>query len=528
MQFTDLSAELLSLIVSCLKQTPDRGRLASYTTICAGFRDAIEAETFSDLSITSDELQMLYEFMERRQQRRAILGFLRLSVVLPTYSDQACGWYERKPDQDRNDESFTESMRKLFRVLSKCDRMTKASPIDVSLERIYSPMDPPHRSREKRKADQFAYELGQRRDLFEHRYEHSYIHLLAAQDLPEIRRVRSLAILKSGGSRNLDSAIGLMLGRLLPNLESINLYFNDEERKYARRRHLLRKGLCEAIPHWRPSRVTKLHLALRHSPPSNEDFRNSDMRDDAGSDQLSRCLGQFIQASNLVDVKLHGPICIGLDLFCASEGAGKRWLNLQTFHVDVSSVRPDGGWYLVRDPEPPTNQDESSDDGEDEDEHVPDHWRSPTPSSLSSSDFDSDDSFFEEVESQRPPDTFRPKRHARQIGEEPCKTFRTYPTPEAEALLEAATRMIANSKTLKIFQIDIWAESCRRTEYEKRSFGFTFARKGTSHFLDEREKDAERNRVWWEAPRNWIMNEKWKELWSEIFGEGETIRWTEW
>ena len=227
MPFTDLSAELLALIVSYLKQTPDRGRLASYTTICAGFRDAIEAETFSDLSVTSDELETLDGLMEHRPQRRAILGFLRLSVVLPTYSDQACGWYERKPDQDRNDESFTESMRKLFRVLSKCDRITKARPIDLSLERIHSPMDPPHRGQEKRKADQSAYELGQRRDLFEHRYEHSYVSLLAEHDLLEIRRVRSLAILKSGGSRNLDSAIGPMLGRLFPNLESINLYFND-------------------------------------------------------------------------------------------------------------------------------------------------------------------------------------------------------------------------------------------------------------------------------------------------------------
>lgn len=528
MSFNDLSAELFALIVSHLKRDPGPVRLAPYSTISAAFSDAVEAETFSRLCLDSDMLQYLDDALQRRPQRGGYLGALEFEVILPSYPEQAYRWYERKADRDKNNESFTQSIKRLFDILSKWDGLIRARPVSLSLSRAYSPTDTEFLERlgwePYRRPSGNPVQKVPMYDLFDPRYEHSYVRLLAAQHLPTLHRVKSLTMRMCRDSRYLAPAVGPMLGKSLPNLSSVLFVLCDHERKYPRRRKQLRQEFCEAFQSWDLARVTDLNLTLCHPPPCNEDFENADVRDKGGIDPLSVKLGRLMHSPNLVHVQLSGPMCVGPDIFRFLSGSAKQWPSLQTSSIHISSVRPDGGWYFIPHPNPPPAEDERVVEEEGEEGPLPDHLQDYYPSSSSSdSDFDPNDSASEEAESQRPADTFDPELHDLQTGEKPYNHFRLYPSPEVEALYEDAFRALMAMPKIKKFQVDMDVGS-RNAPVSPQGFGFTFTRKGTKQF-DGDDDYMDQNRVWWEPLDGWVLSEKWKKMWEGILGKGGVVKW---
>lgn len=110
--------------------------------------------------------------LDRNTPRRKVLRSVSFKVVLPTYDDDARARFEREPDQKQNDEVFGSAkltIVRLFAILKACDDDARNKPVNVSIDAPYAPSDADTGGERS-----LACELGQRRGLFQHRYDHSY------------------------------------------------------------------------------------------------------------------------------------------------------------------------------------------------------------------------------------------------------------------------------------------------------------------------------------------------------------------
>lgn len=110
---------------------------------------------------------------------------------------------------------------------------------------MYSLSDPPYREgvdlHEQRRDAEMA---GGRKDLFERRYEHSFLRLLRADELPPISRISTFEnAMDLCFERRIEGASLAGIGAKMPNLESVVWFINDDEKKFpeVRRMHRFRE-----------------------------------------------------------------------------------------------------------------------------------------------------------------------------------------------------------------------------------------------------------------------------------------------
>lgn len=99
---------------------------------------------------------------------------------------------------------------------------------------MYSLSDPPYREgvdllRERRDS-----EIARGpNDLFERRYEHSFLRLLRADELPPISRIsRFENSIDLCFERRIEGASLAGIGAKMPNLETVGWFINDDEKKF--------------------------------------------------------------------------------------------------------------------------------------------------------------------------------------------------------------------------------------------------------------------------------------------------------
>ncbi|KAK5138499.1 hypothetical protein LTR08_000085 [Meristemomyces frigidus] len=397
---TSLEALPLELVASVIdflagpRRDPDE--LAPYATISAKWQQAIEQQTYASLDIKSLDLESFERFVSNSHaHRRAALRTIGFTVVLPAYSDAACACYEKDSDKQLNNEVFSEAIARLFKALEACEDVYKPGPITLRIHESYALSDLRHRGAEKYAADVRAYEVGGREDLWEHRYEHSYLRLLDFGDFPYLGRVNELSVC-ANGSRSVEPAVAVALATRLPNLATIFWRLNDCESKFTGLRTRLRYDFGQSLQTLDLQSAKSLHLQLLHVPPCDHDFVVADVRgsDAAPCDSLSASLRSFIQGSNLTKITLGGPICLDAGIFRKRQ---PFWPSVQFVCVDFSTIRPDGAWYFDRDASAPLESPSDESDVSSEPE--------------SSSGYDSSDSFFKvDVEV---PDTYNERKEER-------------------------------------------------------------------------------------------------------------------
>lgn len=528
MSFSDLPLEVLDSIVQTLAAD---GKLAQYASISSPFQGVVEQRLFSSLDLSSLDLEDFSATIERHPHRKAALRNITFAVVLPTYTDKECSWFETDSDKTANNEAFTAAVSHLFRILSSCDDADRSRPISLFLGRVYSPMDMSQRKPEKLAADKLAHVTSQRHDLFQHRYEHSYIQLLHPESVPAVLRVKTINICTET-SRCLAPATAANISSKLTGVETIEWNLFDAERKYRDLRISLRQEFTQALKSLRCEHAKSLKLNLAHGPPSNQGYTSFDIRleDSKPVDGFSAQLGEFLRMSNLVKINLGGPICIGPEIFRVVKQEGLSWACLQEFFVTISPVRPDGGWYFDRGATDPGGDDEEEDNDDDEAEYVRMaawHGRDvDADTESSSSGYDSDESFFEDTD--RPPDRYNESRERYRQGMSPVRSFRTIPSPSLEELLQAAAEATPHMPALRTFSVGAGVEPSARTKFDPQMFEFVFAAAGYDNWMDQEVDDQNHRRLTWVTPREWKPSQRLAETWQKVLGDDGLVRYQQW
>jgi hypothetical protein len=530
-----LPPELLGRISLLILAQQDR--IAKYATISRAWQHTIEHQTFSHLALVNDELNLFKSAVleSTYECRRLAVRHVDFSVNLPSYDDHACGRFERQADRHLNDQVLSKALAALFVALKMLDVGGRRQPVGLHFRDFYSAMDRDRRERSNLEADMVARRRGQRHDLFDLRYRDTYLQLLNPENIPQLYNVASLTV-AGNGKRKLAPAIVAGLMSRLPDLAAVDCSFWDNERRRPDRRRHLRSQLAEQLEKLSaPKQLGKFSLIFVNRPPSNSNFVDADVRGSfypPQTDDLSTALRLFTKgAPCLTNLVLGGPISVDPELFKSSDQTDadteKRWEALESFNLCLSPIRPDGGWYIELDSERDTeSSDEEEEDIWQEDDDDTDYgYRS----GVSSSSFDSSDSFF--ATDQLPPDGYGyedEKRDERLNGDEPSTSnFRTKPTLELEALFLAAAIAASQMPMLKHMRVGLEIGPSGRTNQRSRRLGFEYRTANDLSSSNRTDKSGVRQ-LKWQAPRDWRMNERLKSQWTSLIGDNDIIEYDEW
>ena len=254
----NLSQEIINLVASYLQRwehedqvnISERGRalLPAYATISQSWQYAIEGQTFREIAVKSTEIDDFSRIVVNH--RRKMLRRLEINVILPTYTDKACAKFETEKDKQSNNQVFTKAIKDLLAVLRfwHDEFQTAGNDSDATIEQplrlcigdCYSPKDGRYRGWEKYQEDRNERESGRRHDLFQHRYESSFLQLESLEGIQEIPQISSFH--RSAGSRNIEPRSLAIIASKFPNLDSFRWRLEDNESRDPRSKQQTRFG----------------------------------------------------------------------------------------------------------------------------------------------------------------------------------------------------------------------------------------------------------------------------------------------
>lgn len=505
MSLHDLPPELTARVLEYLAQqevvldrVESKPHISQYACTSSSIQCAVEQHLFSRLSLNSDDTSAFERSVSRSPRRQALLRTVSFTPILPVYNEIACSRFERQADQQANNEALTAATSTLYAALRGC---IKLSSITVNVP--YSPTDNCEDRRARYINDRLAYMLGKKVDIWERRYAQSLLQLQVPVDVPPISGVKTFS-LSGDGPRYVTPSSALALLRCHPRVEVLTLNVDDNERKRPELRVQLRTDFASDLSITLCPALRCLNLSYRYEDPSDQRFANQDVRGahrGGQADAFSTSLRQFlIAAPNLEIVNLGGPICIDKSLFESSDStfSETRWLGLHELHIDMSAVRPDGGWYLDEDTdipreEPSRQTSRALGEVDDNDGDL---------DSDSESSVFSDNSFFAQDELQ--PDDFDPHKEALRAGDAYILGFRFRPNATFEKVLEAMTR-VADLNKVTHLSLRMGVPGCPRTD--QRAEMFELELEARRSLESSAEGAAPGSNLYLRVPREWQMSD---------------------
>lgn len=258
-----LSPELLAIIISFLPKSC----LPLLSTVSQTWQVAIERLTMSAIHLKSTDLAA-FATVFAQGHRRLALAQLHYDAILPSYSDRRCARFERDRDKALNNEALTVAIHDLFSLLHSWEHQAAAvgnqnpdgvgataittrgewgvtaRPISLTMN-AYSLSDAPYRE---------GVAVGLQRvnevmaDFFELRYEHSFLKLLRADELPPISRISTFITTEALCiHRRIEGASLAGMGAKMPNLETVEWWVHDDEKRYPDLRRIHRFGELEVF-----------------------------------------------------------------------------------------------------------------------------------------------------------------------------------------------------------------------------------------------------------------------------------------
>ncbi|KAJ0161527.1 hypothetical protein CTA2_6076 [Colletotrichum tanaceti] len=335
-----------------------RGRpphpLAPVAAVSRRLQTAVERLTFRSIKITSDELTRFDKLLT--PPRRRHLASLTVTVLLPPYDDAAARRAESPEERIANDESYSRGIAALFGVLHGWeaeDSGTIACRLALFINHPESPSDNPWRFNYAPWGDASPEEDG----IYEGRYLHSYIRLLGSHALPTLERVKQLAMLRPDdryGHRNTCPRVPIDLASKMPNLESVKLSMDDDEKRFPDMRARHRREAAEAIGKLSLPALNKADLDFFVRRQRDERARPPALHDPGVPDPLSAVICEFSQS--LVSLKVSGVFDESLVRPIGHLG-GTPWPSLRFLDIKLLITTPAGGWYFTkRDDVPPQPQ----------------------------------------------------------------------------------------------------------------------------------------------------------------------------
>lgn len=319
--------------------------LAPLATVSRRLQVAVERLTFRYIEISSEGLGRFEDIFTF--SRRRFLKSLIFTAILPSYDDAARLRAESPADRAANDASYSQAVQALFRILNSWETEDpKGTDSHMTLV-IKHPESPSDLSWPSDLAPWWG--VGgptERCCIHEGRYLHSYIDFLHADELPTLQGVKKLVMLEPGeryGYRNVRPIVPFLLASRMPNLESIELTADDNEKRFPDVRKRNRDEMAQfirslSLPNLRHARLKFYHRNYRNekaTPPALHE---------PGSDPLSLALCQL--SLRLVDLVVTG--IFDESILRPLQGLSEAtWPNLRYLHIEIQATTPSGGWYFT-------------------------------------------------------------------------------------------------------------------------------------------------------------------------------------
>lgn len=370
----ELPVELFDIIAS-FSRTSDLPRLS---TVSRAWQSTVERFTMREIHIKSTDLQDFSNVFVHPNRRAALIN-LSYDVVLPAYSERQCARFETGQDKQRNNETLTDAVHSLFSLLHSWDKKARiqsdgtlgyeraeaAGRILLTLD-AHSPLDPDRREHVDVRAQRLETLLPNgRKDLFEHRYERSFLRILRCEELSAVPRIRGFEVKKLCHRRRIEGASLAGVAAKLPNLDTIVWAINDDEKFHEAVRQQNRFDFAESLATLPLQSLKRVDLTIFNRAPHNQYFKlpSALLPSAPSTDHLSLSLHALSLSPNLTHLRLRGEIVLSPCFFWPQNPTTTTpiWPHLQYLDVFLNITTPEGNWLYVRDPE-------GSDDDDDEDE----------------------------------------------------------------------------------------------------------------------------------------------------------------
>jgi hypothetical protein len=482
MSLNDLPAELTALVVSylCLLESPDydlttdspreKPYIGKYACASINLQNAVERHMFHHFILEAGDLPTFAALIAASPRRRALLRGITFVPTLPEPIGHPC--HRKSSCQQVNDKAFAVAMKNLYTVLHFCDRIEGKHPLRLILA-------PP-------RAPVAIDDAGPQLDLWRHsRLQFGGRTFLNASD-----RVTRFVCFADGQAYIAPASI-LNLLKSLPKVEEVTLDMQDKMDVRSLWTEL-RTDFARRLRRLHLPALTRLCVTYRYEAPLDERFvyppaRKTGERFAGTQDAFSASFHQLLAACpKLKTVYLIGPVCVDESLFWPHNAQPNeaRWPNLESLTVDMSAVRPDGGWYLDSHPDMPLDEPENLFDDSDSE------------SEASIADLIFDPEFV----------------NAFTTGNAFKLSYRSQPNESLERVLEAAARAVKSMPSLGSFIFTMRVGSCPRTDYEPETFGFSYVNGGHAC-----------SALLWRGPSEWKMSNSLEEIWKEVLGAKPVI-----
>jgi hypothetical protein len=497
MSLNDLPPELTDLVVSylCLLESPDyewssdspraKPQIAKYACASINLQNAVEKHMFRHLILDDVDLYTFAPLIAVSPRRTAILRSVTFIPTLPDPNDHTC--QSKSSCQQANDKAFSVAIQNLYTALHFCDGIEGKHPLRLILGPTRAPIDDD--------------DAGPQLDFERHsRWQFGGRICLNPAD----RVTQFTCFADSGWHAYVTPASIPNLLKGLPEVEDVFLNMKDNKMNTPGLWTELRMDFARRLRRVNLPALTHLHLSYRYEAPLDERFVYSPARKTGGrpagtQDALSTSIHRLIAACpKLKTVYVNGPICLDESLFWPHKAQPNeaRWPSLESLIIEMSAVRPDGGWYLDRHPDMPLDEPENL-FGDSDDE-----------SEAGLADPFEDPEYFD----------------ALTTGNAFKLSCRSQPNESLECVLEAAARAAKTMPSLCSLAFTIHVNSCPRTDYEPGAFGFVYQKKGHTF----KEEPLPCSEILWVGPREWKMSKSLEEGWKEVLGAEAEIQYRGW
>jgi hypothetical protein len=386
--------------------------LAPYATVSRRWQECVEARTFAQVTLTSARLASPLAAQALTPDRvRRFVRSVQVDVLLPPYGEEARARREDEEDRARNDEVFTDVVRRVFRSLAgatadvhggishgdqagggggglEADGGGRRQPrqragvvdagyrpkIRLSMEaRCVSDREDLH-ARKRR----WHVSLVRTHDIFEARYESSYLDLRPAagksvQDevaaLPELHCIQEFHVVATAGPsiRQITPRTVCLLASRMPGLESVHWELSDNEKRDVALRKRLRADFAHALQAL-PSSLQYFYLIYDRREPLDHSYQTPSILDETdrdNNDKLSLALHKLSQ--RLATFQLMGEV--GFEILWPLDHTATEqqqqdteplWPRMRRYRIDPGVIAPSGEWRYHRDPD--ASDSESDDD----------------------------------------------------------------------------------------------------------------------------------------------------------------------
>ncbi|PGH01536.1 hypothetical protein AJ79_07883 [Helicocarpus griseus UAMH5409] len=375
--------EIVSVILDYLNTGKrKRSHLLRYVTISRQWQYAVERLNLNGLEFESTEtdLAMFADLFRPSQSHRSTLvKDVVYNIVLPKYSDAACGKVETESDKESNNRVFAEAICNLFKILKSLDNeeVRRAGGLMLDIQ-AYSPMDTHRRPNSEKKRNDTR--RGKRKDLWTKRYWASFLQLKDHDSIPVLSNVSIFYTRASYHSRNVEPASAIAIMSKLKGLKTCDMSFSDREVIGREVRQMNRNNFAQSLSTF-PNSIDSIALELGAKDSFDESTTPQNLLPPSSSatvDPLNPALHTFINRANLKSITIQEHL-VTPDLFWPSSSPSPTappttpiWQNLRSIEVHMQLSTVDGGWYFMPDtrivrPEDTTNNPASAADDEEYD-----------------------------------------------------------------------------------------------------------------------------------------------------------------